>query len=94
MRAGAAEGGPAGARGGSWAPAGRGEAPGLCCAPVRLAGLGGDVGSDRYLNRSDRRVWEGKSSAGTGQAFGRLCEKRLLGLWAQLPIWGVVCRGF
>lgn len=34
-----------------------------------------DLGSARCLNLSDRWVWEGKKSAGTGQAFSRLCEK-------------------
>lgn len=51
-------------------------------------GLVSDLGSDRYLNLSDRWVWEGKKSAGTGQAFRRLCEA--VELWAQPPILGIV----
>ena len=38
-------------------------------------GLVRDLDSARYLNLSDRWVWEGKKSAGIGQAFRRLCEK-------------------
>lgn len=95
--------GPAGARGGSWAPAGRAGGSGFVqraseAGGLRLEGLegpGGDPGSDRYLNRSDRRVWEGKKSAGTGQAFRRLCEKG--GCWGcghSSPFWGPSVGGF
>lgn len=42
---------------------------------VGFEGLVRDLGSDRYLNLSDRWVWEGKKRAGTGQALRRLCEK-------------------